>query len=77
MDVLRTSISVKSRFFLSTLQSKIFTNGSATVPKAVRETLGVDAGDCVHYDVSEDGLQIVKAQSFPETACMFARNGQY
>jgi AbrB family looped-hinge helix DNA binding protein len=58
------------------LQSKVFANGSTTLPKPVREALGVKAGDTVRYVISDNGVQIVKAQSVPETADMPARNGQ-
>ena len=47
------------------LQSKIFANGSTTLPKPVRDVLGVEVGDTVRYVISEDGVQIVKAQSVP------------
>ena len=43
------------------LQSKIFANGSTTLPKSVRETLGVNAGDSVRYVISDNSVQIVKA----------------
>ena len=58
------------------IQSKIFANGSTALPKPVRDVLGVEVGDTVRYVISEDGVQIVKAQSVPETAGMLARNGQ-
>jgi len=34
-------------------QSKIFANGSTTLPKPVRDALGVKAGDSVRYVISE------------------------
>ena len=40
------------------LQSKIFTNGSTTVPKPVRDALGVQAGDTVRFVISENGVHI-------------------
>ena len=55
-------------------QSKIFVNRSTTLPKPVRDELGVKAGDHVRYVISEDGVQLVKAQSDLETADMFAPN---
>ena len=58
------------------LQSKIFANGSTTLPKPVRDALGVKAGDSVRYVISERGVQIVKAQSVPETADMLVRSSQ-
>ena len=43
------------------LESKIFANGSTTLPKSVREALGVQAGDRLRYVISEGGVQIFKA----------------
>jgi bifunctional DNA-binding transcriptional regulator/antitoxin component of YhaV-PrlF toxin-antitoxin module len=40
-------------------QSKIFANGSTTLPKPVREALG----DHLRYVISEGGVQIFKAPS--------------
>ena len=40
-------------------QSKIFANGSTTLPKPVRNALGVKAGDNVRYVMSEDGVQFL------------------
>ena len=42
------------------LESKIFANGSTTLPKPVRDALGIKAGDRVRYVISEKG---VKAQA--------------
>ena len=44
-------------------QSKIFANGSTTLPKPVRDAIGVKAGDRVRYVISEDGVQIFKVPS--------------
>ena len=41
-------------------QSKIFANGSTTLPKPVRDALGVKAGDSVRYVISEKGVQFFK-----------------
>ena len=41
-------------------QSKIFTDGSTTLPKPVRDALGIKAGDRVCYVMSEDRVQIFK-----------------
>ena len=58
------------------LESKVFANGSTTLPKSVREALGVKAGDTVRYVISEKGVHIEQAQSVPETADVLARSGQ-
>ena len=41
-------------------QSKIFANGSTTLPKPVRDALGIKAGDRVRYVISEGGVQVFK-----------------
>ena len=45
------------------LESKIFANGSTTLPKPVREALGVRAGDRLCYVMSEKGVHIVRVRS--------------
>ena len=44
-------------------QSKIFANGSTTLPKPVRDALGIKAGDRVRYVISEKGVQFFKMPS--------------
>ena len=44
-------------------QSKVFANGSTTLPKPVRDALGVKAGDSVRYVFSEDGVRMLKMPS--------------
>ena len=39
-------------------QSKIFANGSTTLPKPVRVVLGIKAGDRVRYVISEGGVRV-------------------
>ena len=57
-------------------QSKIFANGRTTLPKSVREALGVEAGDTVHYVLSDDGVHILKSRSVVELAGVLARDAQ-
>ena len=57
-------------------QSEIFANGSTTLPKPVRDALGVEAGDSVRYVISENGVQVLKSQSVTETTDLLARSGQ-
>jgi len=45
------------------LESKIFANGSTTLPKPVRDALGIKAGDRVRYVISEKGVQVFKIPS--------------
>ena len=59
------------------LQSKVFANGSKTLPQTVREVLAVMAGDTLYFVIStKKGVQIVKAQSVTETTDILARSGQ-
>ena len=44
-------------------QSKVFANGSTTLPKPVRDALGVKAGDSVRYVISGDGVLVSKMPS--------------
>ena len=48
------------------LKSKVFTNGSTTLPKSVREALGVKAGDTVSFVISEKGEHIEQDHPAPE-----------
>ena len=57
-------------------QSKIFANGSTTLPKPVRDALGVKASDSVRYVISENGVQVLKSQSVTDTTDLLARSGQ-
>jgi antitoxin PrlF len=43
--------------------SKITSKGQITVPKAVREALGVYAGDRISFVVHEDGTVTVEAET--------------
>ena len=44
-------------------QSKVFANGSTTLPKPVRDALGVKAGDSVRYVISKDSVLVLKMPS--------------
>ena len=44
-------------------QSKVFANGSTTLPKPVRDALGVKAGDSVRYVIAEGGVLVLKMLS--------------
>ena len=61
---------------MSKPKSKIFANGSTTLPKPVREALGVEAGDTVCYIISEDGGQVLRALNVSEVAGMLSREGE-
>ena len=58
------------------LQSKVFANGSTTLPKTVRDALGVEAGDTVRYVISEQGVQVLRTRSVHELAGILARDEQ-
>ena len=58
------------------LESKVFANGSTTLPKPVREALGVEAGDSIRYIISENGVQVLRTRSVHELAGMLARDDQ-
>jgi antitoxin PrlF len=58
------------------LESKVFANGSTTLPKPVREALGVEAGDSIRYIISENGVQVLRTRSVNELAGMLARDDQ-
>jgi len=58
------------------LQSKVFANGSTTLPKTVRDALGVEAVDTVRYVISEQGVQVLRTRSVHELAGMLARDEQ-
>lgn len=45
------------------LESKIFANGSTTLPKPVRDALGIKAGDRVRYVISEKGVTVLRVLS--------------
>ncbi len=45
--------------------AKITSKGQVTIPKRVRESLGVRAGDVIHFFVREDGVVEVVARTRP------------
>ena len=45
------------------LESKIFANGSTTLPKPVRDALGIKAGDRVRYVISEKCVNVLRVPS--------------
>ena len=44
-------------------QSKVFANGSTTLPKPMRDALGVKAGDSVRYVISEGCVKVLRILS--------------
>jgi AbrB family looped-hinge helix DNA binding protein len=51
--------------------SRITSKGQITVPKAIRETLGVEPGDRIAFRVQEDGRVVVE----PETVDLRSLRG--
>ena len=58
------------------LESKVFANSTTTLPKSVRDALGVKVGDRVRSVISENGAYLEQAQSIPETEDVLARSIQ-
>jgi len=60
------------------LESKVFANGSTTLPKPVREALGVWRRVIVFATlfISENGVQVLRTRSVHELAGMLARDDQ-
>jgi antitoxin PrlF len=46
-------------------ESTMTTKGQITIPKAVRETLHLEAGDRVYFDVRGDGTVLLVARNEP------------
>ena len=66
----------RTQGYLKMLESKVFANGSTTLPKIVRDALGVEASDTVRYVLSEKGAQVLRTRSVCELAGMLARDEQ-
>ena len=58
------------------LQSKVFANSSTTLPKTVRDALGVETGDTARCVIAEKGVQVLRTHSVDELARMLARDEQ-
>ena len=58
------------------LEAKVFANSATTLPKPVRDALGIKAGDRVRYVVSGDRVQVLRTRSVHELAGMLARDEQ-
>ena len=58
------------------LESAITTKGQTTLPRRVREQLGLQPGDRIRYILSEGEVRLLKARSVMELEGMLARTGQ-
>ena len=46
------------------LMSKLSSKGQVTIPKKVRETLGLTPGDHVGYEIDAEGVRIARVEPF-------------
>ena len=53
---------MEDRAFIET--TKITSKGQATIPKTVREIIGVEPGDKISFVVYNDTIQVVNANEF-------------
>lgn len=53
---------MEDRAFIET--TKITSKGQATIPKTVREIIGVEPGDKISFVVYNDTVQVVNANEF-------------
>lgn len=44
------------------LMSKLSSKGQVTIPKEVRDALGLAAGDRVGYEIDDEGVRIVRVE---------------
>ena len=57
------------------IESSITKKGQTTLPKPVRETLGVQAGDRVRYVISNGEVRILAVRPISRLFGMLQRNG--
>ena len=58
------------------IESAVTTKGQTTLPRRVREQLGLQPGDRIRYILSEGEVRLLKARSVMELEGMLARPGQ-
>lgn len=46
--------------------TKITSKGQATIPKSVREVIGVEPGDKISFVVCDESVQVVSANKFAQ-----------
>jgi AbrB family looped-hinge helix DNA binding protein len=51
---------------VSNTQYRITRKGQVTLPKSIREHLGVSQGEAVRFEIDEDGQVVVKTQARKE-----------
>lgn len=57
------------------IQSTVTAKGQTTLPRAVRDALGLAAGDRVRWIVAPDGVRLAKVRPVARLAGRFARRG--
>jgi antitoxin PrlF len=55
-------------------RSVVLSKGQTTLPKPVREPLGVGAGDTLRYIITEGTVQVLRLHSVAELAGILARD---
>lgn len=55
--------------------SMVTTKGQTTLPKAVRDALGLGPGDRLRYVIDRDGVRLLKAQPVSRLAGLLKRDG--
>jgi antitoxin PrlF len=53
---------IQQEVTMQTVTSKLTKKYQATVPKPVREKLGIDAGDVIAFEIEDDMIKIRKAR---------------
>ena len=56
-------------------QSIVIAEGQTTLPKSVRDALGVKTDDTLRYIISEGTVQVLRLRSVAELAGILARDG--
>jgi AbrB family looped-hinge helix DNA binding protein len=59
------------------IESAVTTKGQTTLPRQVRDKLGLRPGDRVRYILSEGEVRLVKARSVMELEGLLERRGQH
>lgn len=58
------------------IESAVTAKGQTTLPKTVRNSLGLEPGDRIRYIISGDEVRLLKARSITELEGMLKRPGQ-
>ena len=58
------------------LESTVTSKGQTTLPKDVRNALGIDAGDKVRFVILNDEVRMIKARPVADLAAILERPGK-